>query len=98
MRELKIIYSNNISTENISRSLKVLTNSTKLNYCCEKSDGDKYCPFCSKKLGNRAVFHLISLCPEVQRKGKVKWLDCSNFGENVMFLEELQLMIDGLDC
>ena len=97
MRELKIIYSNNISTENISRSLKVLMNSTKLNYCCGKSDGDKYCPFCNKKLVNRAAFHLISLCPEVPRKEDMKWLDCRNFSENVMFLEELQLMIDGLD-
>lgn len=40
---------------------------------------------------------VISLCTEVPRKDDINWLDCRNFEENVLLLEELQLTIDGRD-
>ena len=57
--ELKCIYSDDISTDTVSRSLGLISNSTKLNYQYVKVNDEKCCPHCIQRLDGNAANHLI---------------------------------------
>ena len=107
IEELKFLYSDDITTSHISKSIKVLMNSTRLNYLervpvpgfdIEIGDGmrGRRCHLCHRHRGKYANWHLIWSCKEVQRDSAMQWIDCKDFSKNRCFLEELQLRIDAL--
>ena len=101
--ELKRIYNDQISTNKLSKSIKLLINSTRLNWMTKDDKGVlvsagnrvKKCPFCDGSIQN-AAYHLIWLCSEVTRPDDMKWTKRSDHTENIRFLEGLQLAIDEL--
>ena len=74
--ELKLIFNDNMSTNEICKSIKVLMNFTKLNYSTIDSNsklvpcsnkGDHLCPFCGLKWRRCASTHLIWFCRVVSK-------------------------------
>ena len=102
MEELRSLYGRDLSTDKVAQSVKVLINSTKLNYV--KPDVEavggvsngKICPLCGERRSESANMHVIWRCSEVERDPAMKWLHCSDFRRNLKFLEGLQLRIDEL--
>ena len=103
--ELKILYDGDITTTKIKQSIKVMINSTRLNWTsCDDlknvitavGDSPRKCPFCGLIRGKFAAFHLIWTCSAIPRNHKLRWNGELSFKRNISFLEGLQLRIDEL--
>ena len=103
--ELMIIYNYNITTNNISKSIKVFFNWTRLSWYKYNENASlhhknnsicKYCRLCSAPR-REANSHLIWLCTKVEREKTLDWLNNTNsMTEKKAFLEKLQEQIDSL--
>ena len=101
--ELNLFYNHNISSNKLSKSMKVIFGNTKLEYMttdCNQnvvplSNGNKLCLFCHSKRNN-VFYHLGWLCREVSTTSNLTWSLKKNYTKNVNFLEELQKKIDRL--
>ncbi len=102
LEEIGFLYGGDVSTTKMTKSVKVLINSTKLNYVRSNEEGSDgvsavdVCPLCHRRRNEAANIHAIWHCPAVARSGDMQWLHCKDFKENLQFLEELQLRIDEL--
>ena len=104
--ELKVIYNNDIFTNNLKKSIRILFNWTRLNYLTINnqsgklvpvtSDQLKRCPFCKKRRSGSISYHLLWLCDQLGRKDEMYWTKKQNFEENIKFAEKVQTMIDNL--
>eukprot|EP01083_Nonionella_stella_P176676 618808_1 len=89
-----------ISTNTIKGSIRVLLNSTKLNWITVNHNNkiipihntnDKKCPLCFKKR-NKANYHLIWKCDHFQNTD-ISWLEKEDYKQNIIYLEEIQTKI-----
>ena len=102
IENIRTLYGDDISTDKISRSMRVMVNATKYQWHAamnvQAPDGSmwKCCPFCELPRREDSAKHLILDCPAVGRPDAMQWNDCTDFRENIVFLEQLQLRIDEL--